>query len=459
MNREQLRVYADPGTDDPRAHSQHSGENKRHQPRRGEVLRQFLSSMAEHNAEQYPRVQEAFREMSEAMLQLGLDNGDRMKLFERILLDATDAEFTQTVTEMGQRIRGDIVARMAERLGQLEESDAIKFVRLDAALKTVYIRALEVLAVYQKQEREHTASHRAHSSKGSEGTEYFGKPELALEAIEEALRQGVKTIELDVTVLADGTPVVTHSLTTRTDVGKKRIREIPDMDHAAMLGATIDRTGEPLYSLDELLASLEKYKGLAKLNLEIKDPNALPAMVESIKRCGLEGTVMISSFNMEVLRRAHAELPDTTIGANTIVAEHNVGTILADSTDSSEPYILPGGIGVGGNVLPNDPEQKMFGYSFRSLPQELRDMLRETGGYLTIQVPLAKFGYLRDSLRELKHQADAQGIKLLMFRVSTEQAAILRNEIDLLHLDAGEELTYPRMARYAAEETTGQTSV
>lgn len=476
MHREtSLRVHADNDTNDLRArklveHPTPHGDVtvQFDQPKRGEVLRQFLALSHQVEFKNYPRLEAAWQDTQTALTDLGFEPAEQDQLMQRLLEETANPETPRTITEQRILAHSEIMTAVEVKLGKLAADDQIRLQPLEQALCSFHIRSLEVLAVFQKQERRHTASHRADSSRDAVGERAFNGPQLSLEAITEALKRGVKTIEIDITALGDGTPVVTHSLSTATTEGKRRIADIPNLEEATSQEATIDTTGANLYSLEELLTALERYKGLANINLEIKDPRSIPKLIELIRDKGLEQDVVVSSYHHAALLEFHQQLPEVRLGVNTTVAETNIGNMLQPEASTS--------------AVPSEQNWVKGFYYQNGLPEPLQTALRETGGYLSVTMPtfkvttlalkwinqarraagvtsvigkgLEQFAQLITKLADpmvkqmadLKHRADQQGINLLMFRVSSEQAAIIRNEIDDLHLDAGEDLTYPRMA-------------
>lgn len=448
MKGEQFHVYADRGEDDPRAHAEPKepdSDEPGESTKRGEVVRQLMDIAGKHGFEQYPRAEIAFQDIQTALEGLGFMEDEQANLFEEVLEKTTDLKFEKTINEMGNQLKQEIIDRVSEKIGELDKHDRIRLQPLEKAMRVFFIRNLEILATFQKQERQHTASHRAHSSK--EGGEFvFGGPELSLEAIKGALSQGVKTIELDVAALQDGTPVVSHGLNTRTIEGRKALRDIPNIEEANNIKATIDKTGASVYALTDLFDSFEPYRELAKLNLEIKDSAAVPEIIRIIQERGLEKDVIVSAFNPQVLLMIHEALPNVQIGVNVFIDELNVGTILAKDPPQKQSVILPGNIALGGTGLPPEGKRDLRAAHYRTLPQELRDLLKQTNGYLSVQLPTAKIGFT-GQLEKLQQQAKEEGINLLMFRVPAKRVQALRRHVDLLHLDKGEKLSYRRMRR------------
>ncbi len=385
-------------------------------PERGQALLAFLTLAARNDFEQYPRLKEAYAELRASLRALSISEQEEQSFFKLMEVHAHDGETGEDVESIAETIGLAVSTMVDHKLRTLTSADVVRFLELEKALKRTYVRALEVLAVFQKQEREHTASHRAHSSKTAEGFMFEG-PELSLEAIETALQRGVKMIELDISSLPDGTLVVSHDASPKSG------------------GAT----------LEELLKRFDAYKGLAKLNIEIKNPNAVDGLLKQLRERGLENDVVVSSFDPHTLLKVHAAMPEVQIGVNSMINEANAMNIL-----SSDPrrtiQLLIAGFAIGGSALP--PEGVRYAM-YDTLPRELTEMLAKTHGYLCVQMPLAKMGseLSKDQLAGIAEEAARQGFHLLMFRVEPEAAAFLKDSVSLLHLDKGEKLTYPRMGK------------
>ncbi|WP_432696617.1 glycerophosphodiester phosphodiesterase family protein [Marinobacterium sp. YM272] len=139
-------------------------------------------------------------------------------------------------------------------------------------------------------------------------------PENTLGAVREAARQGVRWVEMDVSLLADDTPVIYHddSLDRLSDrrgvLAELRLDELADVNVAAHF----DGWGrEPLPTLKQMLRLLQE-QGLG-FNLEIKDQGLDPGrVVKAIARdlAGFDPAQMvISSFNYALLEECRRQLP------------------------------------------------------------------------------------------------------------------------------------------------------
>ena len=139
-------------------------------------------------------------------------------------------------------------------------------------------------------------------------------PENTIAAFRAARDQGATWVELDVALLADGTPVVIHDVTLdRTTSGKGSIGDIRASDLAGLdaggwFGPQF--AGERLSTLPEVLTALGEL-GI-NVNVEIKQHahhKSLDQLAETVHAClrvrppGVR--VMISSFDAECLKAIH----------------------------------------------------------------------------------------------------------------------------------------------------------
>lgn len=146
-------------------------------------------------------------------------------------------------------------------------------------------------------------------------------PENTLGGFRKAAEMGVRWIELDVTLLADGTPVVSHDANTgrcgdRNDL--LQARAIDELDSLNMAALHPDWPHEPLPRLTDTLELLRQLE--MGLNLEIKD-HGLPA--EQVVAAVLEAVrstdfpieqLLISSFSRGLLAECQSQAPDIRRG-------------------------------------------------------------------------------------------------------------------------------------------------
>lgn len=139
-------------------------------------------------------------------------------------------------------------------------------------------------------------------------------PENTIAAFRAAREQGASWVELDVALLADGTPVVIHDVTLdRTTNGKGSLgaitaADIAGLDAGGWFGAQF--AGEKLSTLPDILLALGEL-GL-NANVEIKQHahhRSLGQLTETVHKCLAERPagvrVMISSFDAECLKAMH----------------------------------------------------------------------------------------------------------------------------------------------------------
>lgn len=135
-------------------------------------------------------------------------------------------------------------------------------------------------------------------------------PENTLRAFRLALEQGADGFELDVHLSRDGVPVVLHDADLhRTTNGSGRVWEKTVAELKALdAGAWKDPrfAGERIPTLDEVF---EAFGDRALYNIELKaftlrSIELVRAVVERVRRYGLAGRVLLSSFNPLALRWA-----------------------------------------------------------------------------------------------------------------------------------------------------------
>ena len=147
-------------------------------------------------------------------------------------------------------------------------------------------------------------------------------PENTLSAFALALEQGADGLELDVTLSADGVPVVIHDDTLdRTTnghgrVGRYTLAELKGLDagYADQFGAKF--AGERLPMLDEVFAAFGQR---TVINVELKQDRApgrplAPAVVKLIHDHGLAQRVIVSSFQFSNLKQVRSLDPALPIG-------------------------------------------------------------------------------------------------------------------------------------------------
>ncbi len=146
-------------------------------------------------------------------------------------------------------------------------------------------------------------------------------PENTMEAFELACRVGAEGIELDVHLSADRQIIVMHDETVnRTTNGAGRITEmtLSELKKLDASNRMAGYQGARVPTLDEVFDYV-KGTGMS-VNIEIK-PNILPgegiekAVLECAQKFGMQGRIIVSSFNHYVLDESKRLSPDTAVGA------------------------------------------------------------------------------------------------------------------------------------------------
>jgi glycerophosphoryl diester phosphodiesterase len=134
-------------------------------------------------------------------------------------------------------------------------------------------------------------------------------PENTISAIQLALNHpDITMIELDVQLSLDGIPVVIHDFTLErtTDgdgfVGSKTCKELKQLDAGKWFDLRFE--GEQIPTLEEVF---QLVMGKKRLNIEIKRPGLAyegieQAVVNLVRKYGMENQVWITSFNHESIR-------------------------------------------------------------------------------------------------------------------------------------------------------------
>lgn len=150
--------------------------------------------------------------------------------------------------------------------------------------------------------------------------------ENSLAAFRAAHEAGFAYLELDVRTTADGELVVFHDETLeRVTTGRGRLQ-----DHAWEGLAEVTVGGEPLLRFADLLAELPE----ARLNVDLKDVAAAPAMARLIAEHEAWDRVLVASFHdarRRLFRRALAELghPERAVGPDRVATSGGAAAIAA----------------------------------------------------------------------------------------------------------------------------------
>lgn len=146
-------------------------------------------------------------------------------------------------------------------------------------------------------------------------------PENTLGGFRKAAEIGVRWIELDVTLLADGTAVVSHDATTGRCGNRNELLQqlLPaQLDGLNMSAQLLDWPAEPLPLLSETLELLKSLE--MGLNLEIKD-HGLPVdqvvagVVSALRETEFPNEqLLISSFSRALLAECRHQAPEIRRG-------------------------------------------------------------------------------------------------------------------------------------------------
>lgn len=145
-------------------------------------------------------------------------------------------------------------------------------------------------------------------------------PENTIAAFELAVEQGADSIELDAKLSADNEVMVIHDQTVdRTTNGKGKVNgltlaELKQLDAGSFFDPRF--SGEPIPTLDDVFESVGKktFINVELTNYASRNDALVPLVIEIVKRHGLQGSVLFSSFFPVNLRRALALLPEVPVG-------------------------------------------------------------------------------------------------------------------------------------------------
>ena len=135
------------------------------------------------------------------------------------------------------------------------------------------------------------------------------EPENTLRSVRRAIELGVDRVEVDVRVSRDGRLVIMHDETVdRTTNGHGYVRELT-LNELRSLDAGM---GEKIPTLEEIL---EFTMGKAKLEIELKVPEATEPTIQLIEELNAENDVILISFIHELLDRVFDLNPNIKTGA------------------------------------------------------------------------------------------------------------------------------------------------
>lgn len=131
-------------------------------------------------------------------------------------------------------------------------------------------------------------------------------PENTRPAFEAAIAEGATGIETDLRRTRDGAIVLVHDPDLRRVAGVRR--RVASLDLAALQRIPVGGGA--------VVPTLEELWGLAarrvRLNLEVKDPQVIPALASFLR--GRRGDVLVTSAHFEVLDDLAAALPGLAVG-------------------------------------------------------------------------------------------------------------------------------------------------
>ena len=134
-------------------------------------------------------------------------------------------------------------------------------------------------------------------------------PENTLPAFQAATSAGADILETDVHISRDGQVIIAHDSNLDRVAGRPGVVR----DFTASQLADIDLGGGVGFpTLVELLEALPH----AKLNIDLKTPDVVPAFVDVIKQMNAQERVLVASFDDQTRAWATSELPGVSTSAS-----------------------------------------------------------------------------------------------------------------------------------------------
>jgi glycerophosphoryl diester phosphodiesterase len=133
-------------------------------------------------------------------------------------------------------------------------------------------------------------------------------PENTLQAFVAGIEAGADILETDVHISRDGQVMIAHDPTL------ERVAQMPGRvsDYTAAQLADIDLGGGVGFpTLVELLETLPQ----AKLNIDLKTPDVVPAFVDVIRQMNAHDRVLVASFDEPTRAQAVSQLPGVATSA------------------------------------------------------------------------------------------------------------------------------------------------
>lgn len=144
-------------------------------------------------------------------------------------------------------------------------------------------------------------------------------PENTLIAYKKAIEMGADYAELDVRQTKDSAVVLMHDKTVHRTTGEKgfvwdlTLKELKKLDAGSWFGEEF--RGEPIPTLKEVIRLV---KGRMKLNIEVKiseqEPGIAQRVVDIVRSEDFSKECIITSFDMETVKRFKKIAPDLKIG-------------------------------------------------------------------------------------------------------------------------------------------------
>ena len=144
-------------------------------------------------------------------------------------------------------------------------------------------------------------------------------PENTLAAYAKAVEMGADYAELDVRQTKDGAIVLMHDKTVHRTTGVKgfvwdlTLEDLKQLEAGSWFGEEF--RGEPIPTLEEVIRLV---KGRMKLNIEVKisenEPGIAQRVVDIIHAANFSRDCMITSFDMETVKRVKYIAPDLKTG-------------------------------------------------------------------------------------------------------------------------------------------------
>ncbi len=145
-------------------------------------------------------------------------------------------------------------------------------------------------------------------------------PENTLASFQQARQDGADGVELDVQLTADGHVVVIHDATVdRTTNGRGAVRDLTlDQIRTLDAGSWFDPqySGQQVPALEQVCewAGNETLLNIELKTVALRSTGLEPKVIAIVRQFGLEGRVLLSSFNPFALLRARSLAPSIPTG-------------------------------------------------------------------------------------------------------------------------------------------------